>query len=173
MVALHQDYIRKRFKENRWFLRCDRIPASRAHFLDRLAEVIGVGIKNPKDLTILRPFLSSREMIIVLDNAESILDPQGKNVREIREVVEELSGISTVCLCLTSRISAIPPTFKRLDIPTLSMRSARAVFRSHYMDYDYGLPDSFNNILEQLDFHPLSIISLATIAYRKNGTLID
>ena len=101
-------------------------------------------------------------MLIVLDNAESILDPQRTSDREIRAVVDRLSRFKTISLCITSRITTIPRHCKRLAIPTLSMEAACDIF---YSIYDKGRrSDIISNLLRRLDFHALSIALLATTA---------
>ena len=134
------------------------------HLLSRLSKVTGVDIENPEDLAPPYPSPSSREILTLLYNAGFILNPRGADAAKIYTLVEELNQLETICLCITSRISTIPPECEIVDVPTLSMDFAQDTFyRTHKKREQSNL---ISNILEQLDFHPLSITLPATVAHQ-------
>ena len=56
--------------------------------ISRLSEVSDADIESPGDLVPLRPLPPPTEMLIILDNAESVLDLWGTDMQEIYAVVE-------------------------------------------------------------------------------------
>ena len=103
---------------------------SYSHLLSWLSEVIGMGIENP----------------------------EGAGANEIYATVKDLSRLDNVCLCVTSRISTIPPDCKILEVPPLSIDVAHDTF--YWICEDVGQSDLVDTILGQLDFHPLLITCL-------------
>lgn len=71
------------------------------------------------------------------------------------------SPVHSICVCVTSRIPTIPPHRETIDVPTLSTEAAREIF---YRTYRRGeRTDQINDILERLDYRPLSITLPAAV----------
>ena len=161
LALLDDNRIKNKFGANRRFLRCNEVQ-SHIHFLRRLSEVTGAGIDNITDLTAIRPFFTSTNTMIVLDNAETILDPHMPHAPALYSTIEELSQTQSISLIITSRISIVPTTCQQLQVPALSMTPAREVFYNIYANE--GRVAALDSLLQQLDHHPLSITVLATVA---------
>ena len=78
--------------------------------------------ENLEDLTPLRRSLSSKEMLVDLDNVESILDPQGADAWAIYHLVKEPSQFSNICLVITLGFIA-PLRFCSATTKSLTMRT--------------------------------------------------
>ena len=71
-------------------------------------------------------------------------------------------SVQNICVCITSRIRTVPRHCKRPVILTLSTEAACDTFYSIYGDG--GRSGIIEDLVQRLDFHPLSITLLATTA---------
>ena len=101
---------------------------------------------------------------MILDNAESILDSEGKDAQDIHSTVKELCQSEMTFVCITSRNRTVPSSCERPAVPTLSIEAAREIFYTIYKGAER--PKVIDDILRQLDFHALSIDLLATTGFR-------
>ena len=161
LAVLEDDSIKEKFGPNRRFIRCDQVQ-SYGHFFSRLSKVTGAEIDDALDMAALRPFLSSVQILLILDNVEKILDPHQPEAAALYPVIEELTRIKTMSLVITTRISTVPTTCRQVEVPALSMASTREVFYNIYATQE-RLPE-IDSLFRKLDGHPLSITLLATVA---------
>ena len=141
-------------------MHCHGLESSLDEFLGRLSEAIGVC--DLKGMAQLRSHLSaSPRRMLVVDGAECILDPLSPGAAGITSAIEEFSRCQNVCLLLTSKMDVRIAGLRRIKVPKLSVNGAQDVFYSRC-----GLERSVevDNILEELDSHPLSIDLLASAA---------
>ena len=162
LSLLHHDRIAERFGKHRHFMRCDGLANSLDSFLERLSSAIGA--RHLKDIGQLRTHLSHSPCILVLDGVESLLDPLASGAAEITRAIVEIGRRQNVCLLATTGMDVEIPDFRRVEVSTLSADGARDMFHSCCA---LGRSATIDQLLKELDFHPLSIDLLAS-AVREN-----
>ena len=164
LAILHHERILGKFSDQRRFIRCDEFTTSLEDFLGRLSAVIGTGLGAVTSFAPIRKFIQERRrpIILVLDNAETILDSRAPDASKIRQVVKELSQFPNLCLIVTSRIDPVLPGCEPTQVLPLSLEDGRKVFYGIYRKKK--LSNAVDDLLKQLDYHPLSITILAQVS---------
>ena len=162
VTLLRHGQIAEKFGKHRYFIHCDRVENSLDGFLERLSEAIGARFK---DMAQLWSYLDSSPCILVLDGVDSILDPKAPGAAEIAKAIGELGRRPKVCILATSRMDIKIANFFPMEVSTLPVEAAQDVFHSYCR---LGRSDEVEDLLEELDFHPLSITLLAC-AVNENG----
>ncbi|KAF5368697.1 hypothetical protein D9615_010312 [Tricholomella constricta] len=173
-AVINEDSMSAKFSDRRYFVRYDDVDASQithATFLDRIARSLGISCSkaNTRNL-ILNELSSSKDLLLVLDNAETFLDA-AVDSSLITNSIDEFGARPNVQLMLTTRTSGLPPNlaWERLRVPALDESAACAAFKAIYLRPIE--PSILSQLLSALDFHPLSINLLAQAAVQNEWSL--
>ncbi|KAH7918279.1 hypothetical protein BV22DRAFT_1134704 [Leucogyrophana mollusca] len=169
-AILNEGTIVARFQDRRFFVSFDNIDASQITldtFIQRITDVLGV--KSAR-LGAIRAYLADKNVLIVLDNAETFQEAASGSDR-IAEAIDELGALPSVRIILTTRNRRVSTNLRRIviDVPALDPSAARETFTQIYGTN--GSPAIIDKLLKDLDFHALSINLLAHIATENQWTL--
>jgi len=163
LTLLHNDRIKIRFGRNRYFVRCDDLAGSPEGLLAILSDAIGT--PRPTDVAQLRSHLGPSPLLLILDGADSVLDPLAIGAAETVATIGEIGRYQDVCFITTGRMDAEIPGFLPIEVPVLSEDGARDAF---YSLCNLGRSSAVNDLIARLDFHPLSIHLLASAIHEKD-----
>lgn len=159
-AVLDHKRTKAKFGNNRHTVFCDDLTDSLEDFLGRISDAVQTNVAQ------LRPRLeSSPPLILLLDGLDLILDSLTPGSEEICEAIEEFGSYDHVCLVTTSRVYPDIHGFYRAEIPTLSMDDARDTF---YNLCNLSRSSAVDALFTRLDFHPLSIVLLASSVRENN-----
>ncbi|KAG1724363.1 hypothetical protein EDB19DRAFT_1834219 [Suillus lakei] len=182
-AILHEKVITDKFAHRRYFVTYDGLDPSTITFqtfMTRFAGALGIELAGADPVRQISSFLRSASALVVLDNAETFEEAGGSSaLREIPSAIAEIADIPGVILILTSRSRRNAPNVQWItkDVPPLDSNSAlEAFFRIYRPASRSNVEGEITNLLEDLEFHPLSINLLANAA-QQNGwsplTLLD
>ncbi len=144
-------------------------------FVNHIANALGLRpAKADKQKIVLSYFaVSSRRVLLVLDNAETFLHAS-KETGRIANMIDDLGALSSVVILLTTRSLALPPNLRceSVAVPPLTLGAARKTFLDIYVDSPID-STTLDYLLTELDCHPLSINLLAQAAHQNQWSEKD
>ncbi|KAG2035400.1 hypothetical protein BDR03DRAFT_526788 [Suillus americanus] len=174
-TILHETVIMQKFANRRYFVTYDGMDPSVITFeafATRFAEALGIELAGGNLMRQISTCLRSASALVVLDNAETFEEADGSSaLKEIPQAIAEIAGIPGVILILTSRSRRSAPNVPWItkDVPPLDSNSAQeAFFQIYHQASRQNAEGGIANLLQDLEFHPLSINILANAA-QQNG----
>ena len=167
-AILNEPLIEAKHKSRRFFTCFDDILASQITyptFIERIARTLGIpssGHHGP-----ILEFLGSQDTLLVLDNAETFLDPESSHdVSRIKGAIEEFGGFPSVSILLTSRSRELPHNllWKKFEVPSLDADPAYELFTKIFQREISESRSTLESILSGVEYHPLTICLLAHVA---------
>jgi len=130
-------------------------------FLDRIAEAIGIPVSTR--MAIMHRLKTLQSILLVVDNAEIFVECGPDAFRDISKMLDSIGTLSRIIF--TTRVSDTVPSnlvWSRIQVDTLERNAAFATFSATYELEVITQPTE--RIIEELEYHPLSINILANAA---------
>ncbi|KAG2079897.1 hypothetical protein BD769DRAFT_1741610, partial [Suillus cothurnatus] len=170
-AIINEPLVTKKFAERRFFVIYEGLDPSTITletFMACFAGALGIEITGADPVRQICAFLRSARALVVLDNAETFEEARASLALEyIPPAIAEIANIPGVSLILTSRSRRNAPNVQWItkDIPPLDLGSAEAAFFRIYQHASRNeAKEGVKGLLNELDFHPLSINILANVA---------
>jgi tetratricopeptide (TPR) repeat protein len=174
-AIINEPLVTEKFGDRRFFVTYDGLDPSTMTFetfMTRFAVALGTELVGSDPLHQLSKFLHSATALIVLDNAETFEEASGSLALEkIPPAIADIADIPGVILILTSRSRRNAPNVPWItkDVPPLDLPSARtAFFRIYRRANPSDDGEEIDILLNELEFHSLSINLLANAAQQNN-----
>jgi hypothetical protein len=169
LAALHDERVRRRFGDRRWFVRCDGTASAEA-LQSALAAELGVIGDGPPG-TLLRRVsagLAAGLAVVVLDNFET---PWSADPLPVEELLRTLGAIPQLALAVSARGTARPAGLRWRDFAMLSplpLADARRVFLA-VAGPGFATDPRLDELLAELDGVPLAVELMAYAAQGQPG----
>ncbi|KAJ8587770.1 hypothetical protein M405DRAFT_821009 [Rhizopogon salebrosus TDB-379] len=174
-AIINEPLVTGKFGDRRFFVTYDGLDPSTMTFetfMTRFAVALGTELAGSDPLHQLSKFLRSATALIVLDNAETFEEASGSLALEkIPPAIADIADIPGVILILTSRSRRNAPNVPWItkDVPPLDLPSARTAFFRIYRQANPSVDgEEINVLLNELEFHSLSINLLANAAQQNS-----
>ena len=157
LAALHDDRVKQRFGDRRWFVRCDGAPSAEA-LLSGLAAELGVtGERAPGTrLDRVRAVLGAGLAVVVLDNFET---PWTADPLAVEELLRAIAAIPQAAVAVSSRGTGRPAGLRWRDFAMLSplpLAEARRLFLA-VAGPGFAADPRLDELLAGLDGVPLAV----------------
>jgi hypothetical protein len=174
-AIINEPLVTEKFGDRRSFVTYDGLDPSTMTFetfMTRFAEALGTELAGSDPLHQLSKFLRSARALVVFDYAETFEEASGSSALEkIPPAIADIADIPGVTLILTSRSRRNAPNVPWItkDVPPLDLPSARtAFFRIYRRANPSDDGEEIDILLNELEFHSLSINLLANAAQQNN-----
>lgn len=166
VAALHDDRVRKRFRERRYFVRCDGCPGREALVLET-ARVLGLEPGPQCEARITRE-LAAGPAVLVLDNAETTWEADAAGLGQWLEVLSGVAGLSLVATIRGEERPLGPVWREPLRVKPLALDAAREVFLA-VAGAEHRSDAYLDRLVEAVERVPLALVLLGHLAQGEPG----